>query len=285
MKIINQKLKIPLLPRGFEGHVKNGFTLIELLIVIAIIAILAALLLPALQAAKDQAYCAVCQNNQKQCGTAIQSYAADWNGVFGDCGGNISVGGELKYNQWSRFLSGEGEVFEGGDYIKTKGRDVFVCPSKIKKEYTAHGNTYGTFNGDGDHVGTSDLKWINRPEFSTFWDCGEKGSPPQTQYAVRFMLMHKAPTPDKLLLLADSMQGTTANPSKEQSNSVKWHLNNAHSFVTTNSHGIHAVHLRSANILFWDNHVEKANTQDIFDLGFREWWAGKLNNLIEMDMH
>ena len=60
---------------------KTGFTLIELLVVVAIIAVLAAMLLPALRTARDSAYAAQCMNNLKQIGTACLLYADDFNGT------------------------------------------------------------------------------------------------------------------------------------------------------------------------------------------------------------
>ncbi|MBR2643035.1 MAG: prepilin-type N-terminal cleavage/methylation domain-containing protein, partial [Lentisphaeria bacterium] len=59
---------------------KHSFTLIELLVVIAIIAILAAMLLPALNSARQTALKASCQNVQKQFSTAIPMYDADYDG-------------------------------------------------------------------------------------------------------------------------------------------------------------------------------------------------------------
>jgi prepilin-type N-terminal cleavage/methylation domain-containing protein len=69
-----------------------GFTLIELLVVISIIALLMAILMPALQRVKKQARAVKCQANLKQWGVVFAMYTGDNNGSFppGD-GDNVAV--------------------------------------------------------------------------------------------------------------------------------------------------------------------------------------------------
>jgi prepilin-type N-terminal cleavage/methylation domain-containing protein len=61
---------------------RGGFTLIELLVVVSIIAILAAMLLPAIGLVRDLARAQVCANNLRQIGTMVLAYSQDWDGLL-----------------------------------------------------------------------------------------------------------------------------------------------------------------------------------------------------------
>jgi prepilin-type N-terminal cleavage/methylation domain-containing protein/prepilin-type processing-associated H-X9-DG protein len=79
-------------PPAMAG-LRPAFTLIELLVVIAIIAILAALLLPALAAAKQKAWTTGCNSNLHQVGLGMRMFADENAGLFPESGGLIRWGG------------------------------------------------------------------------------------------------------------------------------------------------------------------------------------------------
>src|SRR5207249_469423 len=86
---------------------RRGFTLIEVLVVICIVGVLAALLIPAVQAAREAARRIQCSNNMKQVALAMQSYLGSV-GVFPPgyvstilAPANVYVGGEDGGPGWS----------------------------------------------------------------------------------------------------------------------------------------------------------------------------------------
>ena len=91
-----------------------AFTLIELLVVVSIIAILAAMLLPALAKARERANQTQCMNNLRQLAFADLAYTEDWDGYF--CPASYSVG----LIPWVRIID---------PYVNNDVR-FFVCPTE-----------------------------------------------------------------------------------------------------------------------------------------------------------
>ena len=135
---------------------RRGFTLIELLVVITIIGMLVALLLPAVQAAREAGRRATCMNNQKQLGLAMLAYESakrsfpayrnsigKYPGTTDDIWASwvIPLFPHVEHNNlWERWSSGKAELDSDNDgdpdaYVLLK---LLVCPSDPPMQETSY---------------------------------------------------------------------------------------------------------------------------------------------------
>lgn len=147
---------------GPPRHPAGAFTLVELLVVIGIIAILVAILLPALNRARQQANLLTCQTHLRQIGQAIVLYTGDYKGIlpYGYWNGNTNpyaavtpAGGD-----WSTLLSFELSSRLGSSYTQqstTGGAqqfnrgiflDVDTIPGDAPIHYSCHPRLMPTLN-------------------------------------------------------------------------------------------------------------------------------------------
>jgi prepilin-type N-terminal cleavage/methylation domain-containing protein len=119
-----------------------AFTLIELLVVIAIIAILAAMLLPALSAAKQRAWTTGCNSNLHQIGLGMRMYADDNHELFPESGG---------YIQWNAVDAAPPAGSDLPSWMQqivsyTVNTNVYRCPGNVQLPIAQQG-PFNYFNG------------------------------------------------------------------------------------------------------------------------------------------
>ncbi len=255
--------RLPVFNLNVEDKIKYAFTLIELLVVIAIIAILAALLLPALQGAKETAKEVVCKSNQRQLGTGLVGYSMEYNGyVMASWTNDVGT-----IYQWPRFLSGTQStgsgIGENGEAYVPKS-PLYGCPSNphFPDDISLYGDTNYSY---GMYCDTEANQSSHGWNFQENIQLSESSGPPfcTMQNLIRI------PTPANIVFMADSMSnrdwGGTGTRTRRMIGGIRPTWDSAW------NGRIHLLHRTGANILFFDGHVTKLTKEELYKDTDSKW--------------
>ena len=237
----------------------RGFTLIELLVVIAIIAILAAILFPAYQTARENARKTACASNMRQIGLGLIQYEQDFDETLPD-----GWMGNVGYQDSTLATNGVAYKWMDAVYPYVKSTQVFTCPddtSPFGQYIYGTGHNWGSYSLNGTY---------NAPDClaDPLWDY---------TYGIEGNKLGKMAAPSQTVLLneVDSSIASAANhtynvwfsscPGQTPTNTVssaaprEWNYGNASQGYPIERHnGV-------TNVTFCDGHVKALNLSKLLE--------------------